>query len=134
MPEPQPTPDMGQSWRVDDWDLHRPAGLTTELAKAEWLHDWVLIQRLDLDAETRPKSPIKLVKFDRKHGEEPAHEAVLGLVVAVGPGERTKRGREAPDFTAGVRVLYEDFAAQPYAGDGAYYDVVRVHHVLAEVE
>lgn len=129
-------PDLGQTWRVDDWKDHAPAGLHTALAEAEWLHDWVLVQRLDLDAEQRAASPITLVKLGRQHGQKPNEGPVLGRVVAVGPGKPARKGsgREPVGFEAGARVLYEDYAAQPFEGDGVAYDVVRVHHVIAEVE
>ena len=89
------------------------------------LQDRILVKRLDLEEEQ-----VGGIIIPDSAKEKPQE----GEVVAVGPGKVTDDGkRQAPEVSAGDRILFAKYAGTEVKSDGEEYLIMREDDVLAIV-
>ncbi len=89
------------------------------------LQDRILVKRLD--AEEEQVGGIIIPDSAKEKPQE-------GEVVAVGPGKVTDDGkRQAPEVSAGDRILFAKYAGTEVKSDGEEYLIMREDDVLAIV-
>lgn len=86
------------------------------------LYDRVLVKRIDAEQKTSGGL------FIPESAKEKPQEA---LVVAVGPGERTKDGFREPVVAVGDRILFGKYVGDELKLDGAEHIVLRERDILA---
>ncbi len=92
------------------------------------IHDHVIVRKDESEELSKGGIFIPEVARDKKPVER-------GIVVAVGPGKRTKKGaRCAPDVSVGERVFYRRHSErQTYEHEGTEHLVLREGDLLGAV-
>ncbi len=57
-----------------------------------------------------------------------------GIVVAVGPGKETEKGKEPVTVTVGQKVMYDKYAGTQVKIDGSEHLIVKMADIIAVIE
>ena len=99
--------------------------MTKVKTRVKPLQDRILVKRLDVEEEQ-----VGGIIIPDSAKEKPQE----GEVVAVGPGKVTDDGkRQAPEVSAGDRILFAKYAGTEVKSDGEEYLIMREDDVLAIV-
>jgi chaperonin GroES len=57
-----------------------------------------------------------------------------GIIVAVGPGKETEKGKEPMTVSAGQKVMYDKYAGSQVKIDGVEHLIVKLADIIAVIE